>query len=120
VILPLLLVLQDTPPVQDGEDIVVIGEKLKAWRGRFKVKGGRVTCKTTKSTGDRAVDAIGCEAMVTCLAPIGPQFEAIANGELNPKRRDEQLNALLDTRVACLTDTRKAGIARLAEQRRGE
>lgn len=122
-ILPLLLSLQSTAPVpQDvqGDDIVVIGERLKEWRGKFRVRNGRVTCKTVKSTGDRAVDAIGCDAMVACLAPVSPQFEAVANTVIDPRERDQKLNALLETLHGCLTETRRAGIESLVARRRAK
>lgn len=119
-ILPLLFLLQDVspPPAQDGEDIVVMGKRLDTWRGQYRVRGGQVICRTTKSTRDAEIDAIGCAALVTCLTPIATEFEAIAKGPRGG--RDRRLDTLLKTRYPCLTETRKVGIERLVAQRRGE
>lgn len=115
----MLLMLQDAAPSPETPDaeIVVIGTRLKAWRGTFRSSGGKISCRTTRSTGDAGVDALGCETMVACLDPVAAQFDAIAEATKDKAERARRLDALLQTRVPCLNDTRQAGIARLAAER---
>ena len=69
-----------TPPVTAPaapdsveQQIVVIGEKLKSWKGSVAKAEGRLVCRTRTSTGDRKLDSIRCGAMLTCVRPLeGP------------------------------------------------
>jgi hypothetical protein len=108
------------PPVDN--EIEVIGRRLREWRGRWKFSGDAVTCKTKRSTGDKAIDAIGCDAMVQCIAPIAPQFDAIETSKLPKDEMNRRGNALLqEARIGeCVAAKREAGIAALAEQRRSK
>jgi hypothetical protein len=116
-IVAMVLAMQDAPPEAPPAEIVVIGTRLKAWRGSFRSHGGRISCRTTKSTGDAAIDAIGCDSMVACLDPVAVQFDALAEATRDKAERARRLDALLQTRVPCLNETRQAGIARLAAER---
>lgn len=114
----MLLALQDAPSTGGAsDDIVVIANRLKTWRGTFKAHNGKLSCKTTTSTGDTAVDALGCEAMSLCLSPVAAQMEAIDKGPGKRADRQRDYSALLQSRVPCMTDARRAGIARLAAER---
>lgn len=108
------------PPVEN--EITVIAKKLRSWRGRWKFSGDAVTCKTKRSTGDKAIDAIGCDAMVQCIAPIAPQFDAIENSKLPKDEKNRRANALLqEARIGeCVSAKRDAGIAALAQHRRSK
>ena len=108
-------------PTPENE-ITVIANKLRSWRGRWKFSGEAVTCKTKRSTGDKAIDAIGCDAMIQCIAPIAPQFEAIENSKLPKDEKNRRGNALLqEARIGeCVSGKRDAGIAALAERRRSK
>jgi hypothetical protein len=102
-----------------AEEIVVIGERLKEWRGNWRTRNGALTCKTTRSTGDAEIDAIGCQALTTCLAPIAPQMKVLANAKLAKSERDRRMTALGQSAVPCLTDTRNAAVDALAARRAG-
>lgn len=100
------------------QEIVVIGRKLeKDWRGSLKKTKGRLVCRTLKSTGDKAIDAIGCGAMLTCTHKIEPQMDALATGRLEPAERRRRMDAVVQTTVPCITDYRASAIARLAAAR---
>lgn len=107
------------PPVVD--EIVVMGNKLRDWRGSWRVRDGAVKCKTKRSTGDREIDAIGCDAMVTCMTPLVPQWQAIEDAKLPKAELERQLNGLLQSAKVtdCFTAARQQSIAALVSARRG-
>ena len=105
------------PPVQS--EIVVIGEKLNDWRGTWGAKKGVVACRTTRSTGDKEIDAVGCQALVSCASPLVPQFKAIAESKLPKAERQRRMDIAVQPMVGCLTHAREAGIAALADRRAG-
>lgn len=106
-------------PVAHADEIVVIGERLKAWRGKFGTKKGVASCRTTKSTGDREIDAIGCASMVTCLTPHAPQMQAIADMKLPRTERNRLLTEAMQPIGACVFERRGDAIAELAARRAG-
>lgn len=115
-----LLFLQATPVTNpaDANEIVVLGERLKEWRGSFRVHDGQPACKTVRSSGDTAIDAIGCETMVQCMRPIIPQADAIFASVPEKAERERLLNELIKGQTGCLTEIRNAAIAKLAADKR--
>ncbi|WP_394706989.1 hypothetical protein [uncultured Erythrobacter sp.] len=108
-------------PVADNE-ITVIGRKLQDWRGTWRLNDGTVSCKTRRSTGDKEIDAIGCDAMVQCIAPISPEFAAIEAANLPKAEAQQRANLLLESAKIgdCVFAKREAGIAALAAERRSK
>lgn len=102
------------------EEIVVIARKQKAWRGQWGTHKGAFECRTTKSTGDKQIDAIGCDAITTCIAPEVPKFQAIADSKLPKADRNRRMTALAQSLTPCLESEREAGIAALADARSGQ
>jgi hypothetical protein len=100
-------------------EIVVIGRKLKNWRGGLRQVDGALACRTKKSTGDRAVDAIRCEAMVACYTPLQPELDRIAASNLGQAEKNRRMTDAAQTAVPCLEQHHEAGVARLAAQRAG-
>lgn len=101
------------------EDVVVIGRRLKDWRATWKKQDGRIVCITRRSTGDSAVDAIGCDAMTECLSPLVPGMDAIMAAKQSRRAKTDKLNALVSGQAACMEAARNAGVERLAAARRG-
>ena len=67
------------PPAPEvAREIVVIARQLKSWKGGVSKVGGRMICKTTTSSGDRAADAIRCGAMLSCMKPLEPRIDGTA------------------------------------------
>ncbi len=108
------------PPVDN--EIVVMGSKLRDWRGNMKLRKGALSCKTKRSTGDKAIDAIGCDAMVQCFTPIVPRFAALENSQLPKDEMNRQADALLnDAGIGdCIAARREDGIAALVAARRSK
>jgi hypothetical protein len=122
-VLAAFLILSVAPagisPVDEASEIVVIGEKLKEWRGNWGSRNGALSCQTTRSTGDAEIDAVGCQALVTCAAPLVPRFKAIAAAKASKSARRRQMDAAAQSMMPCLAEQREAGIAALADRRAG-
>jgi hypothetical protein len=103
-------------------EIEVIGNKLRDWRGSAKLRKGVATCKTKRSTGDKAIDAIGCDAMVQCFQAIAPEWAAINSAKLDRTETEKQFNALITSADVggCVFEKRKAGIDALVAARRSK
>lgn len=97
--------------------IVVIGSALKSWKGRVKKRNGELVCDVRKSTGDAQIDRIGCDAMLTCMAPIVPEIEAVATSDQPRKQRKAAMAKLVEAQGECVLDQRAAGIDALARKR---
>ena len=108
------------PPVDN--EITVIANKLRDWRGNWRLRKGAVTCKTTRSTGDKAVDALGCDAMVACITPIAQQVDAIDVKKVGKEAAQQQVNGLFEAAKVydCMFAHREAGKAALAAARRSK
>ena len=119
-LLAALLFLATAPadaPAAEPSEIVVIGERLKEWRGTWGQKEGVLACRTTSSTGDAEIDAVGCQSLIACATPLVPQFQAIAAAKLSKRERERRLGAASQSMVPCLQRERQAGVAALADRR---
>ena len=117
------LLLSATPAAAaapgDAGEIFVIANKLKEWKGTWGSKKGVLACRTTRSTGDAAIDAIGCQTLVACATPLVPQFQAIAAAKLSKAERQRRMDAASRSMLPCLEQQREVGIAALADRRAG-
>jgi hypothetical protein len=124
-VLLVLLALAAAQPVAEpavDNEITVIANKLRAWQGSWKLRKGAIICKTTRSTGDRLIDAIGCDAMVQCIQPLAPQWSALNEAKLPKDEANRRADALQkEAKVGeCVFARREAGIAALAAARRSK
>lgn len=107
-------------PVSATEQkILVIAQKLKNWRGEWKQKKGVNVCKTRKSTGDKQIDLVGCEALLACASKFGPDLQRIAESTKNKKEFSERSKPIYDEMGKCVFSEREKGIAALADKRAG-
>lgn len=104
------------PPAQES-DIIVLANKLKQWNGRFSVKGTKVTCKTILSTGDREIDAIGCQAFETCVPRLRSQIDATDARGLDKDLRARMKEDVKRDLGACVMAERQRLIELLADKR---
>jgi hypothetical protein len=60
-----------------AEEIIVLGRKAETTKFKFRInsKSRRVSCRITKSSGDKAVDGTVCEAVRLCagIPELTPQ-----------------------------------------------
>lgn len=104
-----------TPNVQ--REIVVIGNKMKAFRTSVRERNGKMVCQTRKSTGDKEIDAIGCTALAGCLTELRPRLDASADRRLPAVERKRLREAVEGDLGTCMITRRDAMIADLAERR---
>lgn len=81
---------QSSPTTNDAvddpvaEEIIVLGRKAETTKFKFRIdtESRRVSCRITKSSGDKAVDGTVCEAVRLCAGIP----------ELTPQKLDSCLN----------------------------
>ncbi len=83
------------PTPEVAQEIVVMGKKLKGWKGGVSKVGGRMVCKTRKSSGDKALDAIRCGAMLNCMKPLEPRIDTLMGSTLAPSEKKTRFAALM-------------------------
>jgi len=128
--LPLLLVLTPVaalaatpsgPPANVDPKIAAqvpaIAAKLKGWQGQWGAVGNKLACRTVRTTGDAAIDMIGCAALIECVTPEFPALKTIADGKDAPDVKKRKIAAKLAALNPCLSQKRGLGIARLAVTR---
>jgi len=117
--LALLLATQDAAPAEDARanEITVIGRKLSEWRGHADFRKGKASCRTRKSSGDAAIDRIGCESTMQCFTAMQPRFDASQDKAFAADERKRQLETLNQELGQCFADKREAMIAALADAR---
>ena len=117
----LLVAIPQEPPAAphavEMKEIVVIGDRLKSWKGKFAVRGTRSTCKTTVSTGDAEIDAIGCQAMAICLPPMQARIIASDAKGIDRDIRKQMKAALGSELARCSQNRRDALVIELVDRR---
>lgn len=106
-----------SPPPEVAQEIIVMGKKLKTWKGGVSKVGGRMVCKTRKSSGDRALDAIRCGAMLSCMKPLEPRIDAVMRSGLARSEKTRQFTALTSGLAPCAQSQEEAAIEQLAVDR---
>ena len=100
-------------------EIVVIGRQMENWKGGVTKEAGRMVCRTSQSSGDKALDAIRCGAMLSCMKPLEPRIDALMASDRSRREKRDGFDALVKGIEPCLEDYSDKAIARLAEQRAG-
>ena len=109
-----------TPREIDPEvaaQVPVIAGKLEQWRGAWGAAGGKIACRTVRSSGDEEIDALGCASMIACVKPAYPALKTIADGSAAIEEKKRQMSAKLATLEPCMRQHRGQGIAELALKR---
>lgn len=108
------------PAVADTieQDIVVTANKLDRWRGRFSLRGEKFKCKTIQTSGDKAIDPLGCAAIVQCLEPQRVRLRQSDDKTLSTPAQIAIKKAIMDELGPCVAATRKAMIAEFVAKRR--
>lgn len=103
--------------IETENEIVVIGERLKKWSGKYKIRGEKMRCSTKQSSGDREIDAIGCAAFETCATNLMPRIAASDSKDLDKNVREAMKTSVKQDLSTCVSDRRKHLIADLANKR---
>jgi hypothetical protein len=105
------------PSPEVAQEIVVIGKQMKTWKGGISKVGGRMICKTSKSSGDRALDAIRCGAMLSCVKPVEPRIDALMASAVPRAEKSRRFQAIMTGLIPCYESTEAAAVERLARER---
>jgi hypothetical protein len=97
--------------------VPVIAGKLEQWRGAWGAVGGKLACKTIRSSGDEEIDALGCASMIACVKPEYAALKGIADGKATVDEKKRLISAKLATLQPCMKAHRGQGIAELALKR---
>jgi len=100
-----------------AEEIVVIGERLKKWTGKYKIRGEKIRCATKQSSGDREIDFIGCAAFRICATQLKSRIAASDSKSLDKQTRKGMKISIKTDLTACVIDQRQDLIANLAGRR---
>jgi len=100
------------------QDIVVTANKLDRWRGKFSLPGEKFKCKTITSSGDKAIDPLGCAAIVQCLEPLRARIRASDDTSLGTPAQLALKKAITDELGPCVGATRKTMVAEFVANRR--
>lgn len=112
------LPVPEGPPSEAvSEQITVIGERLKTFKGGVYKKDGQLTCRIEASTGDEAIDMVRCGAMLRCFAPRAAELDTIAASDAPRAERNRRMQAIAEAAQPCLEEASAAGVRMLAEQR---
>lgn len=100
-----------------AQQVTVIAGKLRDWQGAWGAAGGKLACRTVKSTGDTEIDMIGCGALIGCIKPAYPELKAIADGAGSEADKKSRMGAKIVSLDTCFKQHRGQGIAVLALKR---
>ncbi|MDB5677084.1 hypothetical protein [Sphingomonas bacterium] len=108
----------DPPPPDPSNDIIVRSiRKLDDWRAVLIFQDDTPTCRVVKSTGDAAIDAVGCATMVQCFVTTKPQFAALNNRALSASKRRSMRLAANRAMEECFKTTRRTMMVDLTNRR---
>ncbi len=116
-LLALAMQVGTEPNISPGDEIVVIGQKQKFWRGYLKYKKDIPSCKTTRTTGDKAIDQIGCDAMIACFPEHRSALATLAEQHKKQSNFDVAAKPIYAEMGECLVSKRDRGISELADKR---
>ncbi|WP_206242497.1 hypothetical protein [Novosphingobium terrae] len=100
-----------------GSDLSALEKKLEVWKGRWGYNDGKFGCETRNSSGDSAVDSVGCQALMACLGPEEQRLNAIAQGAGDDKTRGSEMQAIVAKAQPCIAEKRHQGLIALAQLR---
>jgi hypothetical protein len=115
----LAIQIASDPVTARQDEIVVIGQKQKNWRGNLKHKKGVPFCKTTRSTGDKEIDKIGCDAMIICFPIHGSSLMKLAKQYKKKSEFSAAAKPIYAEMGNCVFKNRDQGISELADKRLG-
>ncbi len=117
IFLALALQAAPAPNPEIQRDIVVIGNKMKAFRTSVRERDGKMVCATKTSTGNGEIDAIGCNVLAGCLTEHRPRLDASTDRKRPAAERKRLREAVERDLLPCMMTRRDALIADLAERR---
>ena len=108
------LLLAQAAAIAAPDEVTVLGRRLGAWRGTVKANPFGTHCRTDQSTGDAALDRIGCETMLACWPAVRRNFDRAADKHLDAAERTRIDAGARATMATCMAAERRTRLAALA------
>jgi hypothetical protein len=115
-----LMLAAEPPELTVDQEIEVIAERMYDWTGRLGLSNGVLSCRTLETTGDKAIDDLGCAAMLHCSVELAglkidsPDVE-LSDGDI---QRLREVMSKWEDLGNCMVARRKLDIADLVAERR--
>lgn len=102
--------------LQAALDPTTVAARLDTgFRGRVQGAG----CKVSRSTGNAAIDRIGCRAVEVCVPAFASRYQSAGDRQVRPGVK-KVMRAALDAELAdCIATERRTGITALLAAREG-
>lgn len=117
ILMTALLVAQQAVIAPEQADIVVIGQRLSHWTGKYAVRGSKLRCSTKASSGDQDIDALGCRAFDYCADQLAAQIAATDEKSLSKATRLTMKESVKRDLSTCVASKRVTLIEELATHR---
>jgi hypothetical protein len=117
-LLMMTLAADQAAPMSPAQDeIVVIGQRLSRWTGKYEIRGAKMKCSTKSSTKDIEIDAIGCQAFQVCADTLQSRIAASDDTGLDRSARLSMKAEIKRDLTDCVKDRRAELVAALAARR---
>jgi len=108
---------QAATPAVGEDEIVVMGQRLNSWTGRYQIRGARRKCSTKKSSGDREIDKVGCVAFLECADKYQELIDAGDAKDIGRATRATLKQELISNMKTCIADRRIILLRELSSRR---
>ena len=119
ILMTALLVAQQVTVESDQKEIVVVGQRLSHWTGKYAIRGSKLRCITKISSGDREIDALGCGAFDACADQLAHRIAATDEKTLSKEVRLSMKESVKHDLSICVAEKRVVLIGELAKKRHG-
>ncbi|MBB5711096.1 hypothetical protein [Sphingomonas xinjiangensis] len=101
----------------EEDEIVVMGQRLNRWTGKYQIRGAKRKCSTKTSSGDREVDNVGCAAFLKCADKYQNLTDAGDGKGISKATRNVLKQDLIGKMKTCITDQRAVLLRELSARR---
>ncbi len=119
ILMTALLVAQQATVESEQREIVIVGQRLAHWTGKYAIRGSKLRCFTKTSSGDRDIDALGCRAFDACADQLASRIAATDEKALPKEVRLSMKERVKRDLSICVAEKRVFLIGDLAKQRQG-
>jgi hypothetical protein len=119
ILMTALLVAQQATVESQQKEIVVVGQRLSHWTGKYAIRGSKLRCITKTSSGDRDIDALGCGAFDACADQLASRIAATDEKTLPKEVRVSMKESVERDLSICVAEKRVVLIRELAKHRQG-
>lgn len=108
---------QAATPAVGEDEIVVMGQRLNRWTGKYQIRGARRKCSTKTSSGDPEIDRVGCVAFLECADKYQELTNAGDAKGIDSATRSTLKQQLISSMKTCIADRRIVLLRELSSRR---